>query len=136
MSLKDYYQILGISRDASVEDIKKAFRRLAFRYHPDHNPDNSEEAEEKFKQINEAYEVLGDEQNRWQYDRLLSWSNYPRRTVVMEDIFRDELDPDIMREILQRFVELGLSFGSFNQARLWRCKRQRGWRCRGEWQQY
>ena len=54
MSLKDYYQILGISRYATSGDIKKAFRRLALRYHPDRNPGNSKEAEEKFKEINEA----------------------------------------------------------------------------------
>ena len=133
MEIKDYYQILGVSRHATSGDIKKAFRQLVLRYHPDRNPGNSKEAEDKFKQINEAYEVLGDEQNRWQYDRLLSGPSYPRRTVVMEDVFRDDLGPDIMRDILQRFAELGLSFGSFNQARSWGCKRQRGWRCRGQW---
>ena len=52
MNLKDYYQILGVSRHATSENIKKAFRRLALRYHPDHNPGNSKEAEDKFKEIN------------------------------------------------------------------------------------
>ena len=57
MELKDYYQILNVSQDASAEDIKKAFRRLALQYHPDHNPENIKEAEAQFKEINEAYEV-------------------------------------------------------------------------------
>ena len=54
MGLEDYYRTLGVSRDASTEDIRRAFRRLAFRYHPDYNPDNSKETEGKFKEINEA----------------------------------------------------------------------------------
>ena len=61
MQFKDYYQILNVSRAANAEEIKKAFRQLAMRYHPDRNPENMEEAGEKFKEINEAYEVLGDE---------------------------------------------------------------------------
>jgi curved DNA-binding protein len=72
MQFKDYYQILNVSQDASAQDIKKAFRRLALQYHPDRNPGNVRKAGEKFKGINEAYEVLGDEQKRRQYDRLAS----------------------------------------------------------------
>jgi curved DNA-binding protein len=68
MEYQDYYQILGVSRDASQKDIKKAFRRLAREYHPDMN--SSPDAEAKFKEINEAYEVLGDEEKRAKYDRL------------------------------------------------------------------
>jgi curved DNA-binding protein len=59
--MKDYYQVLGISKEVSYEEIKKAFRRLASRYHPDHNPQSQKQAEEKSKEINEAYQVLGDE---------------------------------------------------------------------------
>lgn len=66
---KDYYEILGIEKNASEEDIKKAFRKLALQYHPDRNPGNKS-AEEKFKEINEAYQVLSDAQKRSQYDRF------------------------------------------------------------------
>jgi molecular chaperone DnaJ len=64
---RDYYEVLGVPRDASVEDIKKAFRKLAFQYHPDRNNDAG--ASDKFKEINEAYEVLSDEDKRASYDR-------------------------------------------------------------------
>jgi len=65
---RDYYDVLGVSRDASEEEIKKAFRRLAFRYHPDRNKDGG--AEERFKEINEAFEVLSDPAKRSAYDRF------------------------------------------------------------------
>ena len=64
----DYYEVLGVTKTASGEEIKKAYRKLAMQYHPDRNPDNKE-AEAKFKDINEAYEVLKDEQKRAAYDR-------------------------------------------------------------------
>src|SRR5260370_30994906 len=65
---RDYYEILGVQRDASEDELKKAFRRLARQYHPDVNKDKG--AEERFKEINEAYEVLGDAQKRQAYDRF------------------------------------------------------------------
>ncbi len=65
---RDYYQVLGVGRDATDEDIKKAFRKLAFQYHPDHNHDDS--ASDKFKELNEAYEVLCDPNKRSAYDRF------------------------------------------------------------------
>ncbi|CUH94146.1 Chaperone protein DnaJ [Propionispora sp. 2/2-37] len=70
MSKKDYYELLGVSKSASEDEIKKAFRKLARKYHPDVNRDNPKEAEIKFKEINEAYEVLSDPQRRAQYDQF------------------------------------------------------------------
>lgn len=68
-NFRNYYDILGVTRDASNDEVKKAFRKLARRYHPDVNP-NDQSAEEKFKDINEAYEVLSDENKRSQYDQF------------------------------------------------------------------
>ncbi|MFS8778285.1 DnaJ C-terminal domain-containing protein [Synechococcus sp. O70.1] len=68
-SFKDYYKILGVSKTATAEEIKQAYRRLARKYHPDVNP-NDKTAEEKFKDINEAYEVLSDPSKRRQYDQF------------------------------------------------------------------
>lgn len=65
---KDYYEVLGVNRDASDEEIKKAFKKLAMKFHPDRNPDNPK-AEESFKEAKEAYEVLSDEQKRAAYDQ-------------------------------------------------------------------
>lgn len=65
---RDYYEVLGIDRNATDEKIKKAFRKLAFKYHPDHNRDDG--AEGKFKEINEAYEVLSNPDKRATYDRF------------------------------------------------------------------
>ncbi len=69
MEYKDYYEILGVDRKATQEDIKKSYRKLAMRYHPDRNP-NDRAAEEKFKEINEANEVLSDPEKRARYDQL------------------------------------------------------------------
>jgi curved DNA-binding protein len=69
MDYKDYYKILGVSRTASADEIKKAYRKLAMKYHPDRNPGNKQ-AEDKFKDINEANEVLSDAQKRARYDQL------------------------------------------------------------------
>lgn len=76
MEYKDYYKTLNVDKAASQDEIKKAFRKLAVKYHPDKNPDNKE-AEAKFKEVNEAYDVLGDADKRKKYDELgMNWKQY------------------------------------------------------------
>ena len=86
MAGKDYYNILGIAKSASTDEIKKAYRKLAMKYHPDHNKDDKT-AEAKFKDISEAYAVLSDAEKRKQYDMFGSEGFQNRFT--QEDIFRD-----------------------------------------------
>jgi len=100
MRKRDYYEILGVSRDASKEEIKKAYRRLALKYHPDRN--KSPDAEERFKEISEAYGVLSDDVKRAQYDRFGHAGIDSRYT--QEDIFSGINFDDI-------FADLG--FGGF-----------------------
>jgi curved DNA-binding protein len=69
MPSTDYYQVLGLKKNATAAEIKRTYRKLAVKYHPDKNPGNKD-AEEKFKEINEAYEVLGDPEKRKKYDEL------------------------------------------------------------------
>ena len=117
--MKDYYQILGVAADASQEDIKKAFRRLAFKYHPDTNPGNEKQAEERFKEINEAYGVLGDKSKRQQYDfaRRVPFAGvgydtgYTGFQYSQQDIFRDTFSNQAMFDELSRmFAQAGLRF--------------------------
>src|SRR3954464_14043866 len=68
MAKRDYYEVLGVNRDASEDDIKKAYRKLAMKHHPDRNPDNPK-SEDHFKEAKEAYEILSDEQKRAAYDQ-------------------------------------------------------------------
>src|SRR5512136_2139934 len=74
MEYKDYYKVLGVDRKASKEDIKRAYRKLALKTHPDRNP-GDKKAEDQFKEINEAYQVLSDPEKRARYDQLGSSYN-------------------------------------------------------------
>jgi len=90
---KDYYEILGVSKDASQADIKKAYRNLARKYHPDRNPGNREAAE-RMKEINEAYAVLSNPEKRQEYDwHSKQYGSYARdrfrQTYTQQDIFKD-----------------------------------------------
>ncbi len=79
MDYKDYYNVLGVGRSASADEVRKAYRKLAMQYHPDRNP-GDKRAEERFKDINEAYQVLSDDQKRARYDQLGSaYSDWQQR---------------------------------------------------------
>ncbi|HNZ10562.1 MAG: Chaperone protein DnaJ [Deltaproteobacteria bacterium ADurb.Bin151] len=112
---EDYYQVLGVDKKASADEIKKAYRKLAVKWHPDKNP-NNKAAEEKFKKISEAYAVLSDAKKRDEYDQFGSADRY-RQQYSQEDIFRDfDLD-----EILRSF-----GFGSGRGRTTFRTSRRGG----------
>ncbi|GAB6267328.1 MAG: DnaJ C-terminal domain-containing protein [Smithella sp.] len=92
---EDYYQVLGVDKKATADDIKKAYRKLALKWHPDKNP-NNKAAEEKFKKISEAYAVLSDDKKRGEYDQFGSADQY-RQQYSQEDIFRDVNLDEILR---------------------------------------
>ncbi len=114
---KDYYRILGVSREAAPEEIKKAYRQLALKVHPDRNP-GDRQAEERFKEISEAYGVLMDPEKRNQYD-LLSRTPFGggRQTdfgYTQEEIFRDIFSnpqaSDVFSELGREFARMGFRF--------------------------
>jgi molecular chaperone DnaJ len=96
MARMDYYRILGVSREASDEDIKKAYRKLVFQHHPDRNPD-SKDAEAKIREINAAYEIVGDAEKRRSYDRLF-WGDEPRGETVDPGVILDEMEKKLFDE--------------------------------------
>ena len=90
-SIQDLYKTLGVSRSASSDDIKQAYRKLALRWHPDRNQNNRVEAEKKFKEVSEAYQTLSDPSKRRQYDQPASQQGSQRKTMDMheaENFFR------------------------------------------------
>jgi len=115
MEKRDYYEILGVGKQASHEEIKSAFRKLAIKHHPDKNPDNKKESEERFKEISEAYEVLSDSEKRSIYDTYghqglenafqggFSWQNFTH----FEDL------SDIFGNISELFGGLGVDSDVF-----------------------
>jgi len=106
--MKDYYSILNVDRKASAEDIKKAYRKLAMKYHPDRNK-GDKNAEDKFKEISEAYAVLSNADKRRQYDKFGSEKFHQQ--FSQEDIFRDFNFGDIFGDMF------GQGFGGFQTGR-------------------
>jgi curved DNA-binding protein len=119
MSNSDYYQVLNVSPEASSEEIKRAYRKLALQTHPDRNPGDAR-AEEHFKQINEAYGVLSDPQKRTQYDQYRNLGYQPGRTqgtgfgYSQEEIFKDFFTSgqanDVFSEMEKEFARMGMRF--------------------------
>ena len=111
MITKDYYNTLGLTLEASEQDIKKAYRKLAMQYHPDRNG-NDPESEERIKKINEAYQILGDEEKRRHYDLQY------RQPLENHLFFEEGVDDDFIA-MLQKFYQMG-----FNTKRTVGCKRR------------
>ncbi|MBI3355726.1 MAG: DnaJ domain-containing protein [Nitrospirae bacterium] len=96
MARMDYYRVLGVSREASDDEIKKAYRKLVFQHHPDRNP-HSKDAEAKIREINTAYEIVGDAEKRRSYDRLF-WGDEPRADTVDPSVILDEMEKKLFDE--------------------------------------
>jgi molecular chaperone DnaJ len=119
---RDYYEILGVSREANKDEIKNSYRKLALKYHPDRN--KSPDAEEKFKEISEAYAVLSDEQKRLDYDRFGHAGIDQRYTY--DDIFRGADFDEIFRDLGFGFGGVGSIFDMFFGPRMQREDVSRG----------
>lgn len=101
---KDYYKILGVPGNATQLQIKKAYRKLAMQYHPDRNPGKEKESSERFKEINEAFGVLGDPEKRKQYDRFGTVGD-------IGDIFGSANTRTTFEDLMKDFRGAGLGFG-------------------------
>jgi curved DNA-binding protein len=116
-SMKEYYKILDLSPNASEDDIRKAYRRLALRYHPDRNPGDSA-AEERFKEIAEAYGVLMDPAKRASYDGLRATGGRQQagggfgysQEEILRDLFRDPRFHQVFQEVFEEFQQAGFRF--------------------------
>jgi len=115
---KDYYKILGVERKASEDEIKKAYRRLALKYHPDRNQ-NDHNAEDKFKEISEAYGVLIDKDKRLRYDQFQDYGYEPKpggeydgysQEDIFRDIFNNPQSSEIFRDLAREFSRSGFRF--------------------------
>ena len=100
---QEYYQISGVPRNATSEQIKKTYRKLAMQYHPDRNPGREEWANEKFKEINEAFSVLGDPEKRRQYDQFGTVGN-------VGDSFGSPFTRNTFEDLMKGFGGFGLGF--------------------------
>ncbi len=126
MSKRDYYEVLGVNKNASEDEIKRAYRRLALRHHPDKNPENHKQSEDKFKEICEAYEVLSDAQKRQAYDQYgheglrsafkgggFDWSDFTHYSDL----------EDIAGSFGDIFSSFGINLGGFGGGRKSRARR-------------
>ena len=105
-SKKDYYEVLGLKKDATKDEIRKAYKKLAIKWHPDKNPENKKEAEEKFKEIAEAYSVLSDPDKKKEYDNRDSSPNFQGFE------FNSNFDPFSM---FNDFFKTDNDFGNFDK---------------------
>lgn len=116
--MKDYYRILGVDPSSSEEEIRRAYRKLALRFHPDRNPQDPS-AEERFKEVNEAYGVLGDPRKRAAYDGQRGPQEGLEFTQeeILQDLFRDPAMNRVFQELLKEFQRAGVRFdrGFFDQ---------------------
>ena len=109
--MKDYYKILQVAPDASTEVIQMAYKALAKKYHPDLNPGQEEAAQEKMKDVNEAYEILSDKDKRWQYDQIYyrqekteqktSYSAQNRPRVLKHILRSREMNKHVLRQLIR-----------------------------------
>ncbi|NXG70442.1 DNJB8 protein, partial [Baryphthengus martii] len=102
----DYYKVLGLKKSASQDDVKKSYHRLALKWHPDKNPSNKVEAENKFKAVSEAYKVLSDPQKRSLYDRSVKRSTSPRGRSNMEGYNSFFDSPYVSHNLEEMFSEV------------------------------